>query len=484
MSGARVVGIVVGALAVLMGLGIALGGATLLFMDGRDGDLDGRVASPVYEVETAGHALVTEPFVLEGAAIDERGWPDWVGGELTVTAQAADDAAVFVGLAPATAVDGYLEGVAHDRVTWLGPFSTSTATQAIEGARTPPPPADEALWAASASGPGAQQLRWDGADGTWEIVVMRADGAAGVAAQVSGAFRSPVLQPTMWILLMAGGAVLLAGIVLLVASATGGRRGPTGPAVPQVPAAPGQAPETPAATPAGPPAYPVRLEARLDEPLSPWLWLVKWLLLLPHLVVLALLWTAFAVLTVVAGLAILVTGRYPRGIFDVNVGILRWTWRVAYYGYAGLGTDRYPPFAFDAPGYPATLDIAYPERLSRGLVLVKWWLLAIPHYLVLAVLAGGGLTWTMAQDTGWTFGGGLIGLLALVAGVVLLVGRAYPRGLFDLLVGLNRWVYRVIAYAALMTDAYPPFRLDLGGEEGVPTPPPTGPVTSPELAHR
>ena len=134
-----------------------------------------------------------------------------------------------------------------------------------------------------------------------------------------------------------------------------------------------------------------------------------------------------------------------------------------------LGTDRYPPFTLgEAPDYPATLDVAYPEHLSRGLVLVKWWLLALPHYLVLGFFLGGGsyAAYQAADGCGWSVGsGGLIGLLALIAGVVLLFTGRYPRGVFDLLLGLHRWVLRVAAYAALMTDAYPPFRLDLGGAD-------------------
>jgi hypothetical protein len=218
-----------------------------------------------------------------------------------------------------------------------------------------------------------------------------------------------------------------------------------------------------------PSTQPVRVEGRLDPQLSRWLWLVKWLLGIPHFIVLFFLFVAFAVVTVVAFFAILFTGRYPRGLFDFNLGVLRWSWRVGFYAYEALGTDRYPPFTLGpVPDYPATLEIAYPEQLSRGLVLVKWWLLAIPHYILLGVFAGGpwwpwGGDW--GDEGGWDGGPGLIVVLALFAGVALLFTTRYPRGIFDLVVGLNRWVFRVVAYAALMTDVYPPFRLDQGETE-------------------
>nr|MBA2298037.1 DUF4389 domain-containing protein [Actinomycetota bacterium] len=213
------------------------------------------------------------------------------------------------------------------------------------------------------------------------------------------------------------------------------------------------------------PAYPLRLTGELDPKVSRWLWLVKWLLVIPHVIVLLLLWIGLVVTTVFAGFAILFTGRYPRPLFDFNVGVLRWSWRVGFYSYSALGTDRYPPFTLaDDATYPARLELEYPEHLSRRLVLVKWWLLALPHYLIVAIFTGG--AWAAWGDNDHAWGnaasGGLIGLLVLFAGLALLFTTRYPKSIYDFVVGLNRWVFRVAAYAALMTDAYPPFRLDLG----------------------
>jgi hypothetical protein len=217
------------------------------------------------------------------------------------------------------------------------------------------------------------------------------------------------------------------------------------------------------------PGYPVQLTGALDPNLSRWLWLVKMILAIPHFIVLAFLWVAFAVTTIIAGVAIVFTGRYPRSLFDFNVGVLRWNWRVGFYVYAALGTDHYPPFTLARTDYPADIHITYPEHPSRGLVLVKW-LLAVPHLLIIGLIVADILPyWWTSNDwsTGFQPIGGysVLNLLAVVAGFFLLITGRYPRGLFDVLVGINRWLYRVLTYIALMHDKYPPFRLDQGPHE-------------------
>lgn len=202
--------------------------------------------------------------------------------------------------------------------------------------------------------------------------------------------------------------------------------------------------------------HPLRLEARLDAPLSRWMWLVKWLLALPHVVVLVFLWIGFAFATLAAFVARLFTGRYPRGLFGYTTGVLRWSWRVQAYAFGPLSTDRYPPFTLDdVPDYPARLQIDYPEGTGRrGLPLIGWWLIGIPQYVIAGLLAGG-----------WGVEVSVVGVLVLVAVVLLLVKGAYPPALFDLVIGFNRWALRTTMYAAFMTDVYPPFRLDTGGLE-------------------
>jgi hypothetical protein len=181
--------------------------------------------------------------------------------------------------------------------------------------------------------------------------------------------------------------------------------------------------------------FSVQVDGELSPAVSSWLWLVKWLLVIPHLICLAILWIAFVVLTATAFVAVLVTGRYPRRIFDFNLGVLRWTWRVAFYSWGTFGTDHYPPFTLaDRPDYPARLHISHPKRQRRGLALIGCWLAGIPQYLLAVLFAIG-------SALGW------------------------PGADWDPVMGINRWLLRVAAYAALMTTDYPPFRLDGGDHE-------------------
>ena len=445
MRPSKVLATVVGVILGLAAAGLIVGAAAILWAHGTQRDADGFYTSPIYELETDGYALTSGDIELA----DRPG--EWLPEDLATVRVIAERApeSVFLGIGPTDDVEAYLDGVAQSEIIRIGPSSDEVDYADVAGSLSPMTPMDQNFWVASETGTDGTTLTWEVAAGDWMFVLMNADASADVAADVELAGRVPVLLAVA-IGMAIFGVVIAAGAAALLVWATRGEE--------QLAAH--------AARPSA--AYPATLEASLDPELSRWQWLVKWFLAIPHLVVLGFLWVAFVLLTVVAFFGILFTGRYPRSIFDFNVGVMRWNWRVSYYAFSGLGTDQYPPFTLANVDYPATFDVDYPEELSRGLALVKWWLLAIPHYIIVGLFASGLVWWTTEVGDGDGFleaGGGLIGILVFVAAVILLFTGRYPQGIFDLVVGLNRWVYRVMAYASLMRDEYPPFRLDLGGEE-------------------
>lgn len=470
MTAGRIVALILGVLFAPAAIGLAVGGIALIATFGTLRNADGFLESTTYDLYSDGHALTSSNFAVAPHPGDW--WPADVVAEVAIDVTSRAAGPVFVGIGPADEVALYLAGVARDEVRSLGWRRNDATYRSFDGGAPAGAPGAQTFWAVSAQGTGPQQLQWNVERGSWTVVVMNADGSAPIAVGMVGAARVPILP-------FIGVGMLVAGILLgllvaglLVLALRRGRGGSTGASAGSGEqhhwAAPGPGSRRPVSA-----AYPLALEARLDEPLSRGLWLIKWFLAIPHFIVLAFLWMAFVLLTAIAFFAILFTGRYPRGIFDFNVGVLRWSWRVIYYATSVLGTDRYPPFTLADADYPARLDVVYPERLSRGLVLVKWWLLAIPHYIIVGFLTSGLIWWATDVGSGDGYleiGGGLIGILAIVAGIILLFSGRYPTGLFELLVGFNRWVFRVAAYAALMTDEYPPFRLDIGGGESASSP--------------
>jgi hypothetical protein len=441
----------------VLSIGPLVGGTALAAADARQGR-DDFLYSHTAHLITDSYALTSPTVNLESDL--PRIPADVATVKIRVTPQRQGD--VFVGLASRNDVDRYLNGVNHTEVTEIGSAANAVEYRDIPGTRAPGPPADSQFWAESSSGAGTREIVTNLRAGDWVLVVMGADAARTVDVNVQAGFRSELFAPLATGLIVLGAVLLLIGVPLLIFGALGvGRNTPSDEET---------VPERQAIVPAGQSSgYPARLTGTLTLPLSRGLWLVKWVLAIPHYIILAFLWVAFVVTTVVAWFAILFTGRYPRALFNFNVGVIRWHWRVAFYSYSALGTDQYPPFTLASVPYPADYTVEYPERLSRGLVIVKAWLLAIPHLIIVSVITGATFGWTndnrdgLSRVSGFT----LLGALVLIAAVILLFSGRYQRPLFDFIMGLNRWVYRVAAYVALLRDEYPPFRLDQGPDDPI-----------------
>ena len=193
-------------------------------------------------------------------------------------------------------------------------------------------------------------------------------------------------------------------------------------------------------------AYPVQLSIEYPERLSRGLLLLKvffgWLYAgIPHGIMLTIFGIAVSVVSFIAFWAILFTGKYPRGMYDFVARYMRWSVNVS--AYLSLMRDEYPPFSGKQTTYPVTLTVEYPERLSRGLVVLKalfgWLYVGIPHGICL-----------------WLYGIAASIVIFIAFWVILFTGK-FPKGMFDFVVGFERWSLNVGAYLSLMRDEYPPF---------------------------
>ncbi len=184
--------------------------------------------------------------------------------------------------------------------------------------------------------------------------------------------------------------------------------------------------------------YPLRFDVEYPEKLSRLLIFVKWLLAIPHFLILYALGAVTSIITFIAFFAILFTKRYPQGLFDFVVNIYRWQANVG--AYIFLLRDEYPPFSWDAGKYPVTFEVDYPEQLSRWLIFIKW-LLIIPNLIVFFLVL------IVAY------------VVEMIAWLAILFTGGIPKGLFDFLVGTARWSFRLNAYTNLLRDDYPPFSM-------------------------
>lgn len=486
--------LVTGVLLTALGLTLTILALVLLSAEASQRDAQ-YVTLDSKRYQSIGHAITAPSLVVELGEAESTALPplsELASIQVRVRSVIPDQP-IFVGVGDASEVAAYLDDVPQAAIggmTWTnqkrlsGQWSWQSDVhgqlQETEGSRSPSAPTEQDIWVASAVGAGTQELTFDLQEGQWTMVVMNDDATRPVWVDLQAGARTELLGLVNPGLLIAGAIGLLAGIPLLLFGATG-----LGRDIDQERPHQNKFAEAPAINPAfnDLPVYPLSFAGHLDSRLSRGLWLVKWLLAIPHYLVLALLWFALLFTTIAAGITILFTGRYPRSLFCFSVGVLRWNWRVGFYAYLALGTDQYPPFTLAPVDYPADLAVDYPAHLSRGLVLVKWWLLAIPHLIIVGVMIGSfGVLGFVAFRNNTGGGLSLLGVLLLIAAVALLFTGHYLPGIFALVLGINRWVYRVWTYTLLLRDEYPPFRLDQGPVDPPPRPEPIRPNTGPGTA--
>jgi hypothetical protein len=214
MNGRKIALVVTGSLASLFAAGLLAIGGLALWGDSQK-DSDGYISTDTHHFEAGTRALATENLDVD------LGDADWIAesndlGKVRVQVDSRGDNPVFVGIARTSDVEDYLAGVSHSTLTDVNtsPFDADYDDHA--GDRRPVAPADSRIWAASEHGSGKQTLNWEIEDGDWSVVVMNADGSAGVDADISAGANVPFLDEIGWTAIGSGGFVLILGVALLV----------------------------------------------------------------------------------------------------------------------------------------------------------------------------------------------------------------------------------------------------------------------------
>ncbi len=209
----RVVALVCGIVLLLPALALLLGGGVLLWADQAERGDDGFLMTSEQEFSSPGYALTTEDIELDAGA-------DWVPlsatlGDVRLEVTATDpDTEVFVGFAPVAEATAYLDGVERTVVDDVGPDVTAADQTQLPGGAPSGAPGEQDFWVAQAGGTGTQDLEFVPDEGDWVLVMMNADGSAGVSVEAGIGATAPGLSGLAWGLL--GGGLLLAAIAVLL----------------------------------------------------------------------------------------------------------------------------------------------------------------------------------------------------------------------------------------------------------------------------
>jgi hypothetical protein len=217
---------IIGIVLIIIGVLFTGGGGALLIPGivvrgiERIQDTDGFLAAGSITLSTDGYALSSpagDPLELH---IDTPALPfELVTLRVTVT---STDKPVFMGIAAQRDIDRYLEGVEHSEVEGLNTSSSSAEYRHVDGGAPTLPPGELDIWVSSATGSAPQQVQWSLTPGEWGMVVMNADGGAGIDVEMNVAARSGLIAPAAnfltvlgWTLFLLGVAAVIAGGVLL-----------------------------------------------------------------------------------------------------------------------------------------------------------------------------------------------------------------------------------------------------------------------------